>query len=215
MRGSQLTGKLRGLVVATAVMGTVACGEVARTGRSPAFVILERLEGASGAEPNEFGTVLFSDVQTVVKRQVAGVEAQVPTIFADLGRASFRVGLKNPGTLTSPTTPTSLNAVTLNRYRVSYKRSDGRNTQGVDVPYTFDGAMTITIPPDGPATGFFELVRLMAKDELPLVRLINGGSNLSFNAIADVTFFGHDQAGNEVSVTGSITVSFADFGDPE
>jgi hypothetical protein len=215
MRGSQLTGKVRGLVVAAALLGATACGEVARTGRSPAFLVIDRLEGASGADPEQFGTVVFSDVQTLVERTVDGTETQVPTIFADLGRATFRVGLKNPGTVASPTSPTALNAVTLNRYRVVYKRSDGRNTQGVDVPYAFDGAMTVTVPPDNTATGFFELVRVMAKDEAPLRRLVNNGGVEFFSTIADVTFYGHDQAGNEVIVSGSITVTFADFGDPE
>jgi hypothetical protein len=196
MRGSQLTGKVRGLVVAAALLGATACGEVARTGRSPAFLVIDRLEGASGADPEQF-------------------ETQVPTIFADLGRATFRVGLKNPGTVASPTSPTALNAVTLNRYRVVYKRSDGRNTQGVDVPYAFDGAMTVTVPPDNTATGFFELVRVMAKDEAPLRRLVNNGGVEFFSTIAEVTFYGRDQAGNEVTVGGAITVTFADFGDPE
>jgi hypothetical protein len=215
MRGSQLTGKLRGLVVAAALLGAAGCGEVARTGRSPAFVIIDRLEGASGAEPDLFGTVLFSDVLTLVKKTVDGAETRVPTIFADLGRATFRVALKNPGTPTSPTQPTSLNAVTLTRYRVVYKRSDGRNTQGVDVPYAFDGGMTITIPSDGTVVGFFELVRIMAKDEAPLRRLVSNGGVEFFSSIADVTFYGTDQAGNEVTVSGSITVSFADYGDPD
>ena len=215
MRGSQLTGKLRGLIVAAALLGATACGEVARTGRSPAFVVIDRLEGASGADPDEFGTVLFSDVVTLVKRTVDGNEQRVPTIFGDLGRANFRIALKNPGTVTAPTSPTSLNAVTMNRYRVVYKRSDARNTQGVDVPYAFDGAMTITIPPDGNATGFFDLVRIMAKTENPLVRLANGGGVEAFSTIADVTFYGHDQAGNDVTVSGSINVTFADFGDPD
>ena len=35
-----------------------ACGDVARTGRSPAFLIIDSLEGASGAEPDAFGDVL-------------------------------------------------------------------------------------------------------------------------------------------------------------
>jgi hypothetical protein len=215
MRGSQFTGTLRGLVAAAALLGATACGEVARTGRSPAFVVLERLEGASGVDPDEFGTVVYSDVLTLVKRTIDGTEVRIPTIYADPGRATFRVALKNPGTVASPTAPTSLNAVTLTRYRVVYKRTDGRNTQGVDVPYAFDGGMTITIPPDSNASGIFELVRIMAKDEAPLRRLVNNGGVEFFSTIADVTFYGTDQAGNEVNVTGSISVSFADYGDPE
>ena len=215
MRGSQFTGRLPGLVAAAALLGATACGEVARTGRSPAFVVIERLEGASGADPDLYSTVVHSDVLTMVKKTIDGAETRIPTIFADPGRVTFRVALKNPGTVTAPTSPTSLNAVTMTRYRVVYKRSDGRNTQGVDVPYAFDGGMTITVPPESTATGFFELVRIMAKDESPLRRLVNNGGVEFFSTIADVTFYGTDQAGNEVTVTGSITVSFADYGDPD
>jgi hypothetical protein len=158
---------------------------------------------------------VHSDVLTLVKKTIDGTEARIPTIFSDPGRATFRVALKNPGTVAAPTAPTSLNQVTLTRYRVVYKRSDGRNTQGVDVPYAFDGGMTVTIPADSNVTGFFELVRIMAKDEAPLTRLVNNGGVEFFSTIADVTFYGTDQAGNEVTVTGSITVSFADYGDPD
>ena len=33
------------------------------------------------------------------------------------------------------------------------------------------------------------------------------------NAIADVTFYGRDQVGNDISVTGSISIEFGNFGD--
>jgi hypothetical protein len=35
------------------------------------------------------------------------------------------------------------------------------------------------------------------------------------STIAEVTFFGHDQSGREVSVTGQILIDFGDFGDPQ
>ena len=53
-----------------------------------------------------------------------------------------------------------------------YVRSDGRNQQGVDVPYDFDGALTFTAPASG-ATGDFTLVRVQAKLEAPLMALRN------------------------------------------
>ena len=56
MRVPQLT-KAAVLAVLAAALGAAACGEVARTGRSPAFLIIERLEGASGADPDEFSTL--------------------------------------------------------------------------------------------------------------------------------------------------------------
>ena len=46
---------------------------------------------------------------------------------------------------TRPTTP--INAITLTRYRVDFRRTDGRNTPGVDVPYGFDGGLGISDQP--------------------------------------------------------------------
>jgi hypothetical protein len=215
MRVLQLTKKAAVLAVLAAALGAAACGEVARTGRSPAYLILDRLEGANGAVPDEFSTFVGSDVLTLVRKTVDGQEVRVPTIFIDPGRVTLRVGLKNPGTTVVPTTPSSLNAITVTHYRIVYRRTDGRNTQGVDVPYAFDGGMTMTIPEDQAAVGFFELVRIIAKDEAPLRRLVNNGGVEFLSTIAEVTFYGRDQAGNEVSATGSISITFADYGDPD
>ncbi|MGD9903840.1 MAG: hypothetical protein AB7U83_10240 [Vicinamibacterales bacterium] len=215
MRVPQLTKKAGLVAVLAAALGAAACGDVARTGRSPGYLILDRLEGANGAEPDQFSTFVPSDVITLVRQTIDGREVRVPTAFVDPGRVTLRVGLKNPGPSVSPTSPGPLNAITITRYRVVYKRTDGRNTQGVDVPYAFDGGMSLTVPEDQPAVGFFELVRIIAKNENPLVRLISRGGVDQFAAIADVTFYGRDQAGNDVSVTGSISITFADWGDPE
>ena len=113
----------------------------------------------------------------------------------------------------SPNVPSPLNAVTISRYRVSYRRTDGRNTPGVDVPFGFDSAVTFTVPADGTVTAGFDLVRNVAKREAPLAALTNGETLIS--AIADVTFYGRDMAGNDVSVTGSIGVTFGNFADPQ
>lgn len=219
MRFSIPHHRMAALLLAVSALVTSACGEVARTGRSPGFLIIETLEGASGATPSEFGSTVSSDVLTLVEVDVNGSKVKVPTIFGDVGRVTFRLGLKNPGTAATPTAASSLNAVTVNRYRVAYKRADGRNTQGVDVPYAFDGAFTVTVPISGSAGAGFDLVRVAAKREPPLSNLrdtaASAGGAQFIGTIADITFYGRDQAGNDVEVTGSISVSFADFGDPK
>lgn len=206
-------------VTGVALLGMVgltvtSCGEVARTGRAPAYLIIDSIEGASGADPNSFGSVLRSDVQTLVDATVNGQTVRVPTIFNDVGRATFRLALKNPGTTTSPVSPTTLNEITLTRYRVTFRRADGRNTPGVDVPYGFDGGFTITIPTSGSATTSFDVVRHQNKREPPLSNMIGGGAAQLVSTIAEITFYGRDQAGNEVAVTGLLQVNFGDFGDP-
>lgn len=202
------------LLLAASALVTSACGDVARTGRSPAFLQIVKLEGASGADPGKFGGTLLSDVVTVVEVTRGTDSFFVDTIFNDIGRAEFKVQLKDPGPAATPTSASALNAVTLTRYRVVFKRADGRNTQGVDVPYAFDGAFTITVPSAGSASAAFDLVKNTAKLEAPLLALRNFGGAQLINTLADVTFYGTDQAGNEVSVSGSISITFANFGDP-
>lgn len=189
----------------TAALAAAGCGEVARTGRSPAFLVIDVIDSAPGnsATPQFRGGQLASDVQTG-----GGV-------FNDVGRAQFRVSLKDPGTADSPTTPSTLNEITLTRYRVQYVRADGRNTQGVDVPYAFDGAMTVTVPRNGTAQGIFEVVRVQAKLEPPLRNLRGLGGAVAINTIAQITFYGRDQAGNDVEASGTLQVNFADWADPE
>jgi hypothetical protein len=101
--------------------------------------------------------------------------------------------------------------VTFTRYTVEYRLPNGRREPGVDVPYPIDSAVTFTVPPNGSVTAGFELVRVIAKREAPLLQLRTSGEVLS--AIADVSFYGQDQTGNLVKATGSIAVNFGNFAD--
>jgi hypothetical protein len=94
---------------------------------------------------------------------------------------------------------------------VEYKRADGRNTPGVDVPYPWDGAVTGTVQIGGTLTLSFELVRHDAKSEAPLAALVYNPTIIT--TITEVTFYGHDRVGNAVSVTGTIQIDFGNFGD--
>jgi hypothetical protein len=195
--GTRLAGVV-GLILAS-----VSCGSLTREGTASSYLIINALEGASGVDPGSFGATVASDVLTV--------KDNAATFFSDPGRVVFGLGLKDPGPSNSPSSPTQNNFITVNRYRVSYIRTDGRNTEGVDVPYAFDGAFTVTV--SGETSAGFTLVRNQAKQEAPLAALaINP---IVISAIAQVTFYGHDQTGREVSAVGNIGVSFANFGDPK
>ena len=180
------------------------CGQT-REGRGPVSLVLDSLSAASGAEPDKFANVLSSDVQTLVKVE----STRVPTIYEDPGRASFHLQMKDPEYPTSPA-----NAITLTRYRVTFIRADGRNTPGVDVPYGFDGAISQTISGTTISTVGFIIVRASSKSEPPLLTLVGNGGTQFISAIAQVTFYGTDASGNTVSVSGQMSVSFADWGDP-
>lgn len=178
---------------------SASCGQLTRQGQASSYLILTSLEGASGATPGTFSTVVLSDVVTVVNG--------VTTFFNDLGQATVQLALKDPTAV--PNTPSTNNFITITQYHVQYARTDGRNTPGVDVPYAFDGAMTTTV--SGSTTLGFTLVRNDAKLEPPLLALRS--NNIPLTTIATVTFYGHDQTGREVSVSGNIEITFANFGD--
>lgn len=183
-------------------MVMASCHSAVTEGRSSVYLIIESLEGGSGVKGQaaEFFHTLESDVETK-----GGV-------FEDPGLVKLRIAFKD---VTNPNAPTTNNFVTVNRYRVEYRRADGRNRQGVDVPYAFDGASTFTVTDEG-VEGGFVLVRVQSKLEAPLLTLAGvRGGGLVISTLADVTFFGRDQTGTEVSVKGTISVNFADWADPE
>ena len=193
------------LIAAAAVLP--GCTKQQLQGQGASYLIIENLTALPGkvagsaSEDTDEKNVLESDV-------VANVSGTA-TVVADGGRAVLRLGLKDPGTSTNPSQPTSTNFITVTRYNVRYLRSDGRNAQGVDVPYAFDGAATGTVT-DETAEILFTLVRVQAKQESPLKALWAGGA---LSTLAEVTFYGHDQAGRAVSIKGVIGVNFANYGD--
>ena len=202
------------LLAVGVVAASSGCGHLATEGRSPVQLTIASLSAAPGATPDEFGGTLLSDVLTNVDRTVNGEQVTVPTIFNDVGEAQFALIMKNPGTNPgNPAAPSALNSVTITRYRVVYRRTDGRNTPGVDVPFAFDSGVTVTVGGDG-ATAGFEIVRHSAKEEAPL-RALAFNNGVFISTIADVTFYGRDAAGNDISATGSIGIDFGNFGDPE
>jgi hypothetical protein len=204
------------LSVAALVVLSVSCAsDLTRTGRSPAYLVIDKLEAASGAKAAEFSAFLNSDVITLVDVTVNGTTVKVPTIFSDPGRVTLRLGLKNPGSSELPSAPSPVNDITINRYHVTFKRSDGRNTPGVDVPWGFDGGASATVSGKDSVSLGFELVHHSMKEEPPLKNLGGHGGSIEITTIAEITFYGRDQAGNDVSVTGTISVNFADFGDPK
>jgi hypothetical protein len=199
----------RFILGAGAVISMASCGgDLLRTGRAPVFLVIDSMSATAGGGGSATSAFLLSDVQTLVEQTVNGVTVMVPTIFNDSATAVIRALEKNPSA-----TETQLNNVTLTRYRVNFFRTDGRNTPGVDVPYGFDGGLGITVSVNSTASVAFEIVRHQAKLEPPLANLTAGGGQLFISTIAEITFYGRDQNGNEVTVAGRIDVQFGDFGD--
>jgi hypothetical protein len=201
---------LAGLVV---LGSSISCGDVVRQGRGPMFLVIDSLTGSRGGGTAGAGTsVLLSDVITNVRSPApCTATAPCPTVFNDTGAVLLRLSPKDVATGGASNAPSTNNQVTITRYRVVYRRADGRNVPGVDVPYGFDGAATGTVPMTGTFSLGFELVRHIAKQESPLMQLAASSSIIT--TIADVTFYGRDQVGNDISATGSIQIDFGNFGD--
>ena len=197
---SRVTRLAAAVVVAVT---TASCGgDLLRTGRAPVYLTIMRLQASPGGGTG-FVDNLLSDVAT-----------STGAIFNDLGRATIRVELKDCGCVSaSPATPTALNTITITRYRVNFRRADGRNTPGVDVPFGFDGAVTASIGAGDTEDVTFDIVRHANKAEPPLRNLRGLGGQLLISTVAEITFFGRDQNGNEVSVSGIMDVTFGDFPD--
>jgi hypothetical protein len=197
---------IRVFCLAALAAAAVSCGN-ARSGQAPVFLSIDSLTGAPGNKPTAFGAFLLSDVQNDVTSGGTCTTANpCATFFNDVGQAAMHIVPKDS---TNPTGPTSNNDVTITRYHVSYRRADGHNTPGVDVPFAFDGAVTATIAGTISTTVGFELVRVVAKQESPLVQLLTSDNVIT--TFADVTFYGTDRAGNAISVTGTIQIDFGSF----
>ena len=180
--------RVRLAVAMGAAMAMTSCSEMTRTGQASSYLVMTSLVGGSQND-----ATVESDVVS-----------DTGSIFTDNGTASFSLAMKD--VLASPS---ANNAITLTQYRVEYIRSDGHNIPGVDVPYAFTSGVTLTIQSAG-STGF-TLVRTQAKEEAPLKALANNGTARAISCVARITFYGHDQTGREVTVTGNLDVTFADW----
>jgi hypothetical protein len=197
---SHASRMVAGFGAAICLLGSVSCNDLVQASRSSTILVIERIGAASGGTGDDpIATLLNSDVLTN------------GGIFPDIARVTTRLAFKSPGTSENPASPTSANWVTVTGYRVVYRRSDGRSTPGVDVPFPFEGGMTMTTIDIGSAE--FTLVRAQAKLEEPLISLRDLGGALALSVVAEITFYGHDQAGSAISADGTIGINFADFAD--
>jgi hypothetical protein len=111
--------------------------------------------------------------------------------------------LKNPGNPGSP-----VESVVLQRYDVSYVRSDGRAVEGVDVPYRFSAPLTETVVPGEDTTVAIDIVRHQAKIEPPLSSIT--GLDI-VEMTANVTVYGETVSRKAVSASGAAAIRFADY----
>ncbi len=130
-------------------------------------------------------------------------------IFEDFAQLTVALVPKNP----TFADPVGINGVSLERYEVVFFRTDGRNVEGVDVPYRFTGVATGHVAMGSSTTISVEVVRHQAKAEPPLRNLVNGnGGESIITCIAEITVHGRSVAGDVVSASGRLQITFANFG---
>lgn len=118
---------------------------------------------------------------------------------------------KNPNVASSPGFRGDM---VIERYEVSYFRSDGRSTQGVDVPYSITGNVAFEIQAEGAEALNLEVVRRQAKIEPPLASLVGVGGGTIVTMFAEVTLHARMTTGEATnSATARLQIDFADFAD--
>jgi hypothetical protein len=183
--------------------GMAGCGgDFVTDSRSPVRLVVNSLE------VDDQNTLLSDVIRMVTQPAPCSATSPCPSVFNDMATVTLSIQFRDAATSTSPTL---VNQVTINRYRVTYRRADNNNKPGFDVPYDFDSALTMTVPVSGSAAAAFQIVRHSAKEEAPLAALRFSDDIIS--TIAEVTFYGRDQAGNEVSASANIGIDFGDFAD--
>lgn len=184
------------LAMLAALAMTACTADYARNGSGPLLLLITAINS---------GNHLDSDV-------VFGEQSTPPLSFICPDVVAVRVENKpkNPNI-------TSLDYrgdIVIERYEVSYFRSDGRGVEGVDVPYTISGNLASEVIFLEATTVNIEVVRRQAKLEPPLINLFGGGSGAPvLTVFAQITLHGRTTIGQAVTATGRLQIDFADFGD--
>lgn len=205
------TKRVRSVSATLALGGALALSgctglDVVGDNQSPFVMVISDIS-ASGAD------IMLSDVSKTVNDD------------ATVDVALFR---KNPNVaITGP-----LEGVQLLRYEVVFTRSDGRNVEGVDVPFRFTGPLNgvFVDPPGGSSVAtrsvIVSVVRHQAKIEPPLRNLLGvfvanqepgtaptiSGAGI-VTTVAEVTVHAATLSGEGLVASARFQVTFADFVD--
>jgi len=192
--------KILGLIIAVLLLGSCTAVEDDSTSGSRLQIMSltgNDIEGKAGS------TTVFSDVITN------------NSIFDDPGVAEIEALPLDPSLQTATDSPYM--DVLVDQIDVEFRRTDGRNIEGVDVPVRFTQPVSMLVPILKSSEIPFVLVRHVAKLEAPLFQLrAIPSQEVVLQLVAVVTIHGKDGAGNRVApVTGYISVWCADFADTE
>lgn len=196
-----MSAVFKGALLAMVCLGLFSCNPLENKQDSASMLILESLKGVD-AEGKE-ADYLESDVVTVD-------DDGNSSVFEDPAIATFSAKLLDPAPIFDPS---QYNDILITRYIVRYTRSDGKNREGVDVPFAFEGSLSSLVKVDATTDVSFVLVRAVAKLEPPLVNLAVGRAEGEIEVTATIEFYGHDLMNKSVKAVGQIPVFFADWAD--
>jgi len=178
----------------------LSCNPIEDETKSDSLLIVEKIT-ATDLEGNEVN-FLNSDVIKVNE------ETGETYVTADAAKATLRATLLNPAPLMGAST---YNDILVTRYVVTYTRSDGKNTPGVDVPYPIEGSLSALVRIDQTTDVSIIVVRETAKLEPPLRNLAIGRGDGVITATAKIDFYGEDMTKHKVKATGYLTIEFANY----
>ncbi len=184
-------------IIGSAIFIFNSCNFLENKTQSGSTLILDLIQSSEGNK-----TVIDSDVC------ILDTTTNTCSIEEDLAQATVRNVPLNPDAETS-----YYGDVIIKKYRVAFTRHDGKNTEGVDVPYTFVEDLNVSVKINGSTTFSFVIVPVRAKMEPPLSRLVNIENEKVIQTTANITFYAEDMAGHQMELKGNIDVYFANWAD--
>jgi hypothetical protein len=189
------------LVLMGFILALAGCNPVENKSTSASQLIVESLLGTD-LEGNEV-SFLQSDVV------IQNAETGAMSWRADSAKVTFSVSTLDPDPILGTS---SYEDVQITRYVVSYIRPDGKNVQGKDIPYSFEGNLSLIVRIGQASSASIVAVREVAKQEPPLANLQNADRGDVLNMTIRIDFYGHDLANKAVQATGYLPVFFANYG---
>ncbi len=185
------------LAGAAAVLVLASCNAVENKTRSASLLTVETILGKDFA--GKQANYLESDVQF-----------SSGSVAADAAIATLATTTLDPDPVMGVS---QYEDVVIERIIVTYSRTDGRNVEGVDVPYPFESSLSVLVPVGQSASFSFLVVRAAAKLEPPLVDLVPVTQEKVLQVTAKIQFCGRDLANHAVEAVGYLPIFFANYAD--
>lgn len=185
------------------------------------MILLAALMGCSALEKNSLSNTRLV-IETITGNDVTG-SAGSTIVYSDVITTSgsfFNDDAAITATAklldTSNAAPTFYQDVMVDQVDVKFSRTDGRNVEGKDVPYSFSTPLSVYVAVDKEVAFTLTVITHNAKMESPLIELrdpaIVQEKVLALNAT--LTFSAKDMAGNRLEpVTRTVIIYCANFAD--